>query len=100
MRRAFVVFALGALVTFFVAGSVVADAARPHRVTAIAVEGNDRVESMPLPAQPTAAEAAAIVASADTTQSQCFGDDRTPTIPLPSSDPAHPGSQDVVFFKE
>ncbi len=66
----------------------------------IPVEISDRLKDRPAPAQPSAAEAAAIAAASPTSASQCFGDDSTITITIPSFDPANPGSQDVVFFRE
>jgi hypothetical protein len=66
----------------------------------IAVTIDHRLKNMPAPAQPSPEEAAAIVASSTTTASQCFGDDSTLVITTSSFDPAHPGEQDVVFFKE
>jgi hypothetical protein len=66
----------------------------------IAVEITDRLKNEPAPTQPSSEEAAAIAAMSKTTSSQCFGDDSTLTITIPSFDPAHPGTQDVVFFRE
>jgi len=98
MRR--LLIAAGFLALIGGSGTFPANAAAPHRVLPIAIEGNHLVDSMPLPRQPSPAEAAAIVAASETTESQCFGDDSTLTLALPSQDPAHPGSQDVVFFRE
>ena len=66
----------------------------------IAVEITDRLKNEPAPKQPNPAEAAAIAAMGITTSSQCFGDDSTMTITIHRYDHAHPGTQDVVFFKE
>ena len=66
----------------------------------IAVDGTQRIKAMPVPAQPSPEEGAAIAAMGDTTESQCFGDDSTLTINIPSFDPEHPGDEDVVFWKE
>lgn len=67
----------------------------------IAVDGTPRLKDVPAPPQPTRAEAAAAVAAGSTTESRCLGgDDATLTITLTSNDPANPGSQDVVFFRE
>lgn len=66
----------------------------------IPVEISDQLKNRPAPPQPDAARAAQAVARSATTNSQCFGDDSTLTITIPSFDPNNPGSQDVVFFKE
>ncbi len=78
-----------------------AAAAAPPRLTdPIAVEGTQLINSRPIPAQPTASQAAAVIAASTTTQSQCFGDDSTLVLELSSFDPEHPATQTVVFFKE
>jgi hypothetical protein len=66
----------------------------------IAVDVDYRLKNMPAPAQPSAEEAAAILASSTTTESKCDGDDRYLVITTSSFDPAHPGTQDVVFWSE
>lgn len=66
----------------------------------IAVDGTQRINAMPVPAQPSPEEGAAIAAMGDTTESQCFGDGSILTITIPSFDPENPGSQNVVFWKE
>lgn len=66
----------------------------------IPIDGTPYIGKMDVPRQPSRAEAAEIVAQGTTTESQCFGDDTTLTLTIPSNDPAHPGSQDVVFFRE
>jgi Immune inhibitor A-like, MAM domain len=65
----------------------------------IAVEVSDRLKGVPAPEQPTPEEVAAIVAEADP-PALCYGDGTTTTITLTSWDPANPGEQDVVFWKE
>jgi hypothetical protein len=87
------------LATFLLALPV--DAAKGDAVDLpIAVDIDHRLKNMPAPAQPSPEEAALLVASGPTTESQCFGDDSTLTITISSFDPANPGTQDVVFFKE
>jgi hypothetical protein len=66
----------------------------------IPVDIDDVLKEMPVPAQPSPAEAAAIALSGETTASQCFGNDLSLTYNLPSWDPDNPGSEDVVFWKE
>lgn len=66
----------------------------------IAVDIDPRLKDMPAPKQPSPEEVAAIVASSTTTESQCWGDDSSLVITTSSFDPAHPGTQDVVFWKE
>lgn len=66
----------------------------------IAVDISHRLKHQPAPAQPGPAEAEAAVAMGATSESQCGGDNSTLTIAITSFDPANPGSQDVVFFKE
>ncbi|NLF02872.1 MAG: hypothetical protein GX601_18065 [Anaerolineales bacterium] len=66
----------------------------------IRVDIDSRLKDLPAPAQPSAAEAAVAAVLGDTTTSQCFGDDTSLTITIPSFDPANVMSQDVVFFKE
>lgn len=66
----------------------------------IPVDIDHLLREKPAPAQPSATEAEEIASSGSTTASQCSGDDSTQTISIPSFDPEHPGSQDVVFFKE
>jgi hypothetical protein len=66
----------------------------------IPVSGTPFIGKMKLPPQPAAEEAAAAVAQGATTEPKCFGDGSTLTLTIPSSDPNHPGSQDVVFFRE
>ena len=100
-RKFFVVLAALALLmipllTFSPASARQGDDAR----VPIPVEISHRLKDRPAPAQPSAAEAADIVAQSTTSESQCFGDDSFVTITIPSFDPANPGSQDVVFFKE
>ena len=75
-------------------------AGKDPSVSPIAVDIDSRLKNKAAPAQPSADEAAAIVAASATTQSQCGGDNQTLTITISSFDPAHPGDQDVVFFKE
>lgn len=66
----------------------------------VPVSGTPFIEKMKLPRQPSAAQAEDAVEAAATTESQCAGDDETLTLSIPSFDPDHPGSQDVVFFRE
>ena len=85
--------------TFFLA--IPASADKGDEVSLpIPVEISHRLKNVPAPAQPSPEEAAAAVAMSTTTSSQCFGDDTALTITIPSFDPANPGSQDVVFWKE
>jgi hypothetical protein len=66
----------------------------------VAVEISHRLKNLPAPAQPSLAQAGAIAAASPTTSAQCGGDGATRVITLSSFDPAHPGSQEVVFWKE
>lgn len=66
----------------------------------IPVDISHRLKHVPAPPQLAPEEAIAVVTSSATTASQCFGDDSSITIIIPSFDPAHPGSQNVVFWKE
>ena len=66
----------------------------------IAVDISHRLKHQPAPAQLSPAEAAIVASAGLTTASHCLGDDSTLTITITSFDPANPGSQDVVFFKE
>lgn len=66
----------------------------------ISVEISHRLKSLPAPMQPSPAQARAIAGAGPTTSAQCGGDGATRVITLSSLDPAHPGSQDVVFWKE
>ena len=75
-------------------------AAQQSQREPIPVELPVELRDDPAPAQPSAAEAAAIVAAGATTEAQCFGDDSTLTLTLSSNDPNNPGDQDVVFFNE
>ncbi len=66
----------------------------------IPVDVSSRLKNLPAPKQLSPVEAAAVVAAGPTTGSQCFGNDDTLTITITSFDPANPGSQDVVFWRE
>ncbi|MEE9615420.1 MAG: hypothetical protein V3T90_00225 [Anaerolineae bacterium] len=66
----------------------------------IAVDIDHRLKNLPAPAQRSPEEAAALVAEGTTDVSQCFGDGETLVISITSFDPANPGSQDIVFFRE
>jgi hypothetical protein len=69
-------------------------------LTPVAVEISHRLKNLPAPAQPSLAQAGAIAAAGPTTSAQCGGDGSTRVLALSSFDPVHPGSQDVVFWKE
>jgi len=98
MRRALVVLTIAVLATFVVA--LPAEAQRKAEPQMIPVDISHRLKGRPAPAQLSPARAQAVAAAGSTTESQCFGDDSTLTITIPSFDPANPGDQDVVFFKE
>lgn len=66
----------------------------------IAMDGTPRIKNVKPPVQLGPAEAAAVVAASATTGPMCFGDGGTLTLTLNSFDANHPGSQDVVFWKE
>jgi hypothetical protein len=86
---------------FSLLAAVPASAGRGDKVDLpIAVDIDPLLKGRPAPEQPSAEEAAEIVLSSTTTASQCLGDDSFLVITIPSFDPAHPGSQDVVFWKE
>lgn len=75
-------------------------AASQPSVDPVPLDISARLKNRKAPAQPTAAQAQQAVAAGPTTASRCFGDDETLTIRITSFDPANPGAQDVVFFKE
>jgi hypothetical protein len=89
-----------ALLATFLAATPVSAGKGDEVSLPIAVTIDHRLKNMPAPAQPSPEEAAAIAASSETTESQCFGDNSTLVISISSFDPANPGEQDVVFFKE
>lgn len=66
----------------------------------VSVEISHRLKNLPAPTQPSAAQSRAIAGAGPTISSQCGGDGSTRVITLSSLDPAHPGSQDVVFWRE
>lgn len=66
----------------------------------IPVDISHRLKGKPAPKQLDSARAAAVVAQGKTTCSQCGGTDETLTITISSFDPQHPGTQDVVFWRE
>ena len=81
--------------------AVPAGAGPPEKIDLpIAVDISHRLKHVVAPRQPSPAEAAAAVMASETTGSQCYGDDSTLVITLPSWDPAHPGTQDVLFWRE
>ena len=99
-RRVFATLAVLALVWSCLAVGPVG-AGRDDQVDLpIQVDIDDLLKDRPAPPQPSAEEAAAIVASSTTTESQCLGDDTSVVIAISSFDPAHPGSQNVVFWNE
>lgn len=99
MRRWLAIVSVVALATALLA-VLPAGMGAAAEVKPIPVDIDPRLKDMPAPPQPSAARAAAAVAQGATTESQCGGDDTTLTIRLTSWDPANPGAQDVVFFKE
>jgi hypothetical protein len=90
-----VVILLAAFLTVVPAGASGGETDRPVRM-----DIDPRLKGVPAPAQRSAAEAAEIVALGETEASQCLGDGETLVITISSFDPANPGSQDVVFFRE
>ncbi len=92
--------ALGFVLAVGLAVTPAAGAQSPQARNKIPVDGTPYLGKMQVPRQPSRAEAAQLVAQGATTESRCFGDDTTLTLTIPSNDPAHPGSQDVVFFRE
>lgn len=66
----------------------------------IRVDIDPLLKGRPAPEQPSAEEAAQIVALGETTESKCFGNDDSLVITISSFDPANPGSQDVTFWRE
>ena len=101
-RRVFaVLMAVALLSSFLVVGPV--SAGRGDKVDLpINVDIDPLLKGRPAPEQPSAEEAAEIVASSPTTESKCLGDDpgEYVVITISSFDPAHPGSQPVVFWRE
>jgi hypothetical protein len=99
-RRVFAVFMLVGLLSSLVAVAPVS-AGRGDKVDLpIKVDIDPLLKGRPAPEQPSAEEAAEIMAASLTTASQCFGNDDSLLITISSFDPAHPGSQDVVFWRE
>jgi hypothetical protein len=66
----------------------------------IAVDIDPLLKNRPAPPQLSPEQAAAVVQANSTTSAQCGGDGETLTITISSFDPANPGDQDVVFWKE
>jgi hypothetical protein len=98
MKSSLIAVSLAMLVAFLLV--LPAAAAKPGAVDPIAVDISHRLKNEPALAQSSEDEKAAVLASSETTTSQCFGDDSSLTITISSFDPANPGDQDVVFFKE
>jgi hypothetical protein len=92
--------ALGFVLAIGLAVTPAVGAESPQVKDKIPVDGTPYIGKMKVPRQPSKAEAAEIVAQSTTTESQCFGDDKTLILTIPSNDPANPGTQDVVFFRE
>jgi len=99
-RRVFATLAVLALVWSCLAVVPVGAGSDDQVDLPIQVDIDDLLKDRPAPPQPSAEEAAAIVASSTTTESQCLGDDTSVVIAISSFDPAHPGSQNVVFWNE
>lgn len=99
MKRVLVLGAVLAVAISLLA-TVPAGAGSEPAASPIAVDISDRLKNVPAPPQLSPTESAAVVAAGATTTPQCDGDGETLTITLTSWDPANPGSQDVVFFKE
>ena len=66
----------------------------------IPVDISHRLKGKPAPKQLDPAQAAAVAAQGPTTCSKCGGTGDTLTITISSFDPQHPGTQDVVFWRE
>jgi hypothetical protein len=98
--KVFSIFAVFALALGLLGSAGPASAGHDTPELPIPVDIDPLLKNRPAPAQPSPEEAAAIAAAGPTTTSQCFGDDTALTITIPSFDPANPGDQDVVFFKE
>ncbi|HYJ61233.1 MAG TPA: hypothetical protein VE032_07205 [Actinomycetota bacterium] len=77
-----------------------ASAARRDLSDRVPVSGTDLIEKIGVPRQPTAAEASQVAVAAATTESQCIDSEDVLVLTIPSFDPAHPGTQDVVFHRE
>ena len=99
--RARVLLAAAMVAALVVAVPVSGSAApRSNLADKIAVSGTPFIEKLGMPAQPRAARAATIATSSATTSSQCITSTDTLVLTIPSFDPAHPGTQDVVFHRE
>ena len=99
-RRVFAVLGIVALLAGPRFVAPVAGQGEERGLVPVAVEISHRLKNLPAPMQPSLAQAGAIAAAGPTTSAQCGGDGTTRVITLSSFDPAHPGSQDVVFWKE
>ena len=99
--RARVLLAAALVAALVVAVPVSGSAApRSNLADKIAVSGTPFIEKLGMPAQPRAARAAKIATSSATTSSQCITSTDTLVLTIPSFDPNHPGTQDVVFHRE
>jgi Immune inhibitor A peptidase M6 len=104
MTKALLALLAGVILVTLGASAVVATpatgAGNKGATEPVAIDYSQQLKHRKAPAKPTPAEITAAEAAGDTTASKCFGDDETLTITIPSFDAAHPGDQDVVFFKE
>lgn len=77
-----------------------AGAGQSDQVTPIAVDISHRLKNRPAPPQPYL-DGSQLPLAASTLSSQCpSGTNESLVITIPSFDPANPGDQDVVFWKE
>ncbi len=77
-----------------------ASAGQEPKLDPIRVDVSDRLKGLPAPEQLSPQEAVVASAAGSTIESQCGDTDKSLVITISSFDPAHPGSQDVVFWKE
>jgi hypothetical protein len=99
-RRVFAVLMLVGLLSSLLAVVPVAAGRGDEVDLPIAVDIDPLLKGRPAPEQPSAEEAAQIVALGETIESKCFGNDDSLVITISSFDPANPGSQDVTFWRE
>ncbi len=83
-----------------VPGAVASGAPASRSEDLIAIDGTPFLDKMKIPRQPGPAKTERALSAASTTESRCIGSTDTLVLDLPSWDPAHPGSQTVVFHRE
>lgn len=100
MNRKLILVGLLALIATLTVAAPLGAAPPTSAVDPIAVDISHRLRNQPAPEQLSPAAGTSVALAGPTTESQCFGNDDFITITITSFDPANPGSQNVVFFKE